>query len=329
MLWTKAQCKGNRNNEYTWPYSHLPADVKMKNFINNMLAVPPFLVYHDVDNKHRWWTTPLVSTFTGPHPDCSINITNKEDRWVNQVVVTHKLSQSTVWKGSSEAELHHPFLSPHIYPVTTGLKVKLTSRSRSPITESTKKLDYLAAIRGQKWGPLIALSSYSKFIYPCCITTQHSHVQLSANNGPLLWEQTELLRGALVSPTEWITKLSDRDSGLFLAFLIISQTADRTGAVGFFWWQMAHLGSLIFLWYDEQSQGDAFINFKRETGNICLTVAYNLQIVRKSLNCQHKYKRAEIICWRTKGFISVIFNQNVQHLSAIRLFNLIIFSHIW
>lgn len=42
--------------------------------------------------------------------------------------------------------------------------------------------------------PLIASSLHSRFISPRCITAQHSHVQLTAHWGPLLWEQSELPR---------------------------------------------------------------------------------------------------------------------------------------
>lgn len=56
-------------------------------------------------------------------------------------------------------------------------------------TISYSRLYNLAAIRGgQKLSPLIASSTHGQFIYPCCITTQHWHAQISAKNHGLSLE---------------------------------------------------------------------------------------------------------------------------------------------
>lgn len=148
-----------------------------------------------------------------------------------------------------------------------------------------------------KWSPLIASPSHSKFIYPCCVTTQHSHVQLTAKKRACpLGRERALLRVTLVSPTEWIRKLQTETCSCIL--LLPSQTADRL--VLWVRCQKANLASLI-LW-DVLGQGLLSRFLTITSAKSCtslltlkpLTYKHVFQIIENPLNHKHTSQTHQI-----------------------------------
>lgn len=190
-------------------------------------------VVDDINSQHIQW--PLSK----PRPK-GLTWTITKDRWAvkrRSQTIRPDPDHLMLLERIRNADTYLQFLSPRINSVTAGLAAKADVDAHPAFTTGGTAISLLS--EGLKWSPLIASSSHSKFIYPCCITTQHSHVQLTAKKraSPL---RTEVLRVTQVSPTEWITKLWTETCIIFL-----SQTADRLEQ----WvlWQKANLTSLI-LW---------------------------------------------------------------------------------
>lgn len=190
-------------------------------------------VVDDINSQHIQW--PLSK----PRPK-GLTWTITKNRWAvkrRSQTIRPDPDHLMLLERIRNADTYLQFLSPRINSVTAGLAAKADVDAHPAFTTGGTAISLLS--EGLKWSPLIASSSHSKFIYPCCITTQHSHVQLTAKKraSPL---RTEVLRVTQVSPTEWITKLWTETCIIFL-----SQTADRLEQ----WvlWQKANLTSLI-LW---------------------------------------------------------------------------------
>lgn len=155
---------------------------------------------------------------------------------------------TTVWWWKRRREPRRISHSCHLLLIQLALAWKLSWHSDFAI--NNKELNYLAAIRGQKWSLVIAPSLHGKFIYLRCITAQYSHVQL--NSLPKRKRPQILLRSGRYAEGEasFSHRVNHKASdGDLPHILLLSGTADRLAQ----WvcWQKADLASLI-LW-DELS----------------------------------------------------------------------------
>lgn len=233
-----------------------------------MLGVPPFLVYHDVDNKHTLWTTPSAKRVYSPawrlQPKVRINITNKQDRWANEEVVTDTLLQSRLFE-KEVVRQSYTALSCHLTFIQLAQGWKLSwHHAFTLLSPKVPRSSIISSLSGDKnealWLLCHRTASLSTRVASLLSIHMYSPLPtmgLSSENRLNCWEE------------RWFHPQNESQSirtetQVLSRLLLISQNS----------WQDLHSGAFflmadgpsclsLFLWYDDQSQGGTSEDFKR------------------------------------------------------------------